>query len=175
VIRENLGVSCLLDILETMACYMCGLFMIERHAIGVHPSSIAGACLIVAAHTLRESSFTVGTQSISFKEIALVTCTPIPEMNLLTCKVHSLYLMDFFVNGLGQDNQSVVRPKLSLSSNLNAVYRFHSSPQKRIPAALTQPRRAFVETVGHKCYCGWCGKEACATETRRTMGYFEEL
>ena len=160
--------------LETMACYMCGLFLIERNAIGVQPSSIAGACLIVAAHTLRESSFIVGTKFVNFKEMAQITRTPIPEMSILTCKVHSLHLMDFFVNGLGKDNQSVVRPRHSLSSNVNAVYRFHSSRPKRKPAALTHPRRAFVKTVGHKCYCGWCGKEACAMETRRTMGCFVE-
>ena len=159
---------------ETMACYMCDLFLIERHALGVQPSSIAGACLIVAAHTLRESSFAVGTQSISFKEMAFVTRTPISEMSLLTCKVHSLHLMDFFVNGLGQDKLSVVRPTPSLTSKLNAVYSLHSSPQKPMPAALTQPRRAFVQTVGHKCCCGWCGKEACATETWRIMGCFVE-
>jgi len=161
--------------LESIACYMCDLFMIERHAIGVQPSSIAGACLIVAAHTLRESSFAVGTRCICFKEMAFVTRTPILEMRLLTCKVHSLHLMDYFVNGLGQVNKLVVRPKPPSSSTLNAVYRFHSSPQKHTHAALTQPRRAFLQTVGHKCCCGWCGKEACATETKRTMGCFVEL
>ena len=129
--------------LETIACYMCGLFMIEKQAIGVQPSSIAGTCLIMAAHTLRESSFAVGSQSISFKEMAFVTCTPIPEMCLLTCRVHSLHLMDFFVNGLGQDNQSVVRPKPPSTSTLNAVYRFHSFlkspslPRLRSPGALS--------------------------------------
>jgi len=161
--------------MESIACYMCGLFMIERHAIGVQPSSIAGACLIVAAHTLRESSFVVGTRSICFEEMAFATRTPISQMRLLTCKVHSLHLMDFFVNGLGQDNNLVVRPKPPSSSTLNAVYRFHSSPEKPTHAALTKPRPAFLQTVGHKCCCGWCGKEACATETLRTMGCFVEL
>jgi hypothetical protein len=161
--------------LESIACYMCGLFMIEWHAIGVQPSSIAGACLIVAAHTLRELSFVVGTRSICFTEMAFATRTPIPQMRLLTCKVHSLHLMDFFVNGLGQDNKLVVRPKLPSSETLDAIYRFHSSPEKPTHAALTQPRRAFLQTVGHKCCCGWCGNEACATETLRTMGCFVEL
>ena len=165
---------------EAMASYMCDLFMIETDAIGMQPSSIAGACLIVAMHNLEVPDS--GTPCMSFKEVAFVTRTPIPEMRSLACKVQSLHLLDFFVNGHGKAIDSVVRPPSLRDPPLRAVFERHSSLALPLsahtptptPAALTQPRRALLEIFGRTHHCGWCGEQACAEEMQRTMGCFVE-
>jgi len=81
--------------LEAMAFYICDLFMMETDAIGIKPSSIAGACLIVAMRNIKPPDRL--QHETSLPDMALVTRTPISQMNSLVGKVQLLDLLDFSV------------------------------------------------------------------------------
>jgi len=159
-------------VVQEMASYMCDLMMIETDALGVQPSSIAAACVIVAMHNLKMP--TSVPQPTTFQQVAFVTRTDLAELRLLACTVQSLHLRDFFVNGHGKTIDAVVRPS-SVHSTLCAVFeRYSSFSGLNTLVALIQPRPAFLLTCGHTDHCGWCGQETCASETKRSMGCFIE-
>jgi hypothetical protein len=78
-----------------MAFYICDLFMMETDAIGIKPSSIAGACLIVAMRNIKPPDRL--QHETSLPDMALVTRTPISQMTSLVGKVQLLDLLDFSV------------------------------------------------------------------------------
>jgi len=159
-------------VVEKMASYMCDLTMIETDALGVQPSSIAAACVIVAMHNLKLPESV--PQSITFQQVAYVTRTGLSELRLLACTVQRLHLRDFFVNGHGACIDAVVRPP-SVHTPLCAVFeRYSSFSGLNMLVARIQPRPAFLLTCGHTHHCGWCGQETCARETKRSMGCFIE-
>ena len=159
-------------VVQEMVSYMCDLMMIETDALGVQPSSIAAACVIVAMHNLKMP--TSVPQPTTFQQVAFVTRTDLAELRLLACTVQSLHLRDFFVNGHGKTIDAVVRPS-SVHSTLCAVFeRYSSFSGLNTLVALIQPRPAFLLTCGHTDHCGWCGQETCASETKRSMGCFIE-
>ena len=156
------GLSLLLQLppaVEAMAFYMCDLFMIEPEAIGIKPSSIAGACLIVAIHYIGDAVHADGgTQFPNPQEMAIVTRTLIPEMCTMAYKVQSLYLLDISVNGLSKDDKSVVNPpphpvlkcytstrKDIISRALCAVFEHHSN--LALIQTLTTPAALFLKTM----------------------------
>jgi len=82
-------------VVEAMSFYLCDLFILETDAIGIKPSSVAGACLIVAIHRLKPPVWL--KHAISLADIAIVTRTPISELHSLVGKVQSLNLPDISV------------------------------------------------------------------------------
>lgn len=170
---------------QALACYLADLFMIEAESIGTQPSSIAGACMVVAMHNTVYNNEELASvkRRTSFKEVAFATRTSIPEIRALACKVQSLHLLDHFVNGNGKSDTSILRPPSVRDPPLRAVFERHSAlvlPLSEVmptPAALMQPRRAVVEIcdTARTHHCCWCGEEACAEETRRTMHEYIEL
>ena len=188
------GLSLLLQLplaVEVMAFYMCDLFIIETDAIGIKPSSIAGACLIVAIHYIGDAVHADGgTKFPNPQEMAIVTRTLISEMCTMAYKVQSLYLLDIWINGLSKDDKSVVPPpphpvlsgytstrKDIISHTLRAVFEHHSNRALILstqtltstPAALTMPRQALLE-MHRNLRCVVCGEDACARETNHKIG-----
>jgi len=152
--------------IKSAASYLADLFMLEHESIGVAPSSIAGACIILALHHFHSAS----APKVTFKDVAFLARTPAYEIRDLVCKIQRFYLIDYFTNGKGKEDGSVVRPVGDWRGPaMQAVNRRHSMEDatsakippglRNSPPALAAPQRIKLLLTG--C-CGWCQGAACA-------------
>ena len=151
---------------KNMACYLTDLFLLDAESIGLRPSCIAAASILVALHTLDQLVGPSGACSFekTLNKISYLACVPAPEIRSVACKMQQLHFTDYLINGRGNHLAWHLRPEMS-EAVLRAVYERHSiAVPSGTPAALKEPNRtALVPATGTgKLCCCWCRDHKCA-------------